>query len=610
MKTIVRAFSLLTPAERRQVYWLLPGIVMMALLQVAGIASITPFLAMVTNPDSIHNNPLLDELFRRLGFTSVSSFIFFFGILVLSLLTLTNGTSMLMEWLLLRFSWMRNHTLSQRLLHTYIGQPYVFFLGRNSADMSKNMLSEVQQIIQGILVPAMHMLANIVVALFVLGLLVVIDPVLAVIVALVLSTAYLAVFSAVRRRLARLGSDRVEANRHRFQTAGETMNGIKDIKLLGKEPYFLERFARASKRFSSHMATSDIISLTPRYALETIAFGGLIIIVLYQMATRQDLTQIIPIVGLYAFAGYRLMPALQQIYKTASKAHFNLAALDAVHSDMAMAAASAPVSWSQQPLEPLAFRETLALENVTFGYPGTEGPLLNRLSLTIAANTSVAFVGATGSGKTTVVDLILGLLAPDEGHLSVDGVALDEDTLARWQRNLGYVPQNIHLSDVSIRHNIAFGVPEEEVDSEAVERSARIASLHDFITTELPQRYDTVVGERGVRLSGGQRQRIGIARALYTDPAVLVLDEATSALDSVTEEAILQAVKTVARTKTVITIAHRLSTVRDCDEIFVLDKGRILGTGSYRDLLHDNETFKALAKLDANEDESLLPSNR
>ena len=290
------------------------------------------------------------------------------------------------------------------------------------------------------------------------------------------------------------------------------------------------------------------------------------------------------------------MPALQQIFSSVTAIRANEASLDAVFEDLSTANIDVPVNRDQ--ITTLPFEKSLELKNITFQYPETDEPVLKNFSLSVEANTSVAFVGSTGSGKTTTVDILLGLLEPAAGHLVVDGVKVTKDKVANWQKNLGYVPQVIYLNDDSIARNIAFGVHHTQVDRKAVERAAKLANIHDFIVSDLPQGYDTPVGERGIRLSGGQRQRLGIARALYHNPAVLVLDEATSALDGVTEEHIFNAVSEIGKSKTVIMIAHRISTVRNCDVIYVLEKGRVVAHGAYENLVATSPEFRAIAQLE------------
>jgi ATP-binding cassette, subfamily B, bacterial PglK len=599
MKQFLEAFKLLNRSERRQVYLLLPGIIVMACLEVIGIAAISPFLSLVTNPNALQESALLQRIYTTLGFNSTHSFVVFMGLLALGLMITSNLFSLFMNWLLVRFAWLKNHSISQRLLAEYLAKPYTFFLERNTSEMGKNILAEVQQVVNGLIVPGMQTLANVVVVLFILTFLIVINPLRAIVIALAFSAGYALVYSLIQRRMARYGDESVQANKQRFQLANEALGGVKEIKLLGRENVFLGGYSSVSKFFSRRMAMAETLTNSPRYVLDTVAFGTLLgmMILLY----IRDASQVIPVVGLYAFAGYRLMPALQQIYRHVTKARFHTAVVATVKHDLGLASAKFPDT-----VERIVFREGLELKNISFKYPTAKETLLNNLSLTIKRNASVAFVGSTGSGKTTIVDLLLGLLPPDRGHLLIDGQRLSEDNLRSWQANLGYVPQSIFLSDGTIAQNIAFGIAKDKVDMEAVIKAATIANLHEFVSS-LPEGYNTIVGERGVRLSGGQRQRIGIARALYHDPSVLILDEATSALDTVTEEAVFQAIKNVMGTKTVIMIAHRISTVRDCDTIFVLDRGRIVAQGSYRDLLLSSPLFQALARQAYKETRTEIP---
>ncbi len=593
MRPFVNAFKLLDKQERRQVFWLMPGIIIMAGLQILAIAFMSPFLSVISSKNSISENTILNFLYTTLNFENERNFTLFIGFAALSLLVISNAFSMLISWLLFRFAWMRNHSLSYKLLNNYLRKPYVYFLNQNTSELEKNMLSEVQQAIQGMLIPGMQMLANSVIAISIVALLIIIDPILALGIAVTLSLAYAAVFGVVQNRLKRIGKERVLANKQRYQAASEALGGVKEIKLLGKEKYFLAKYTEASHIYARHMSVSDTLSFIPKFAIDTIAFGGLLGIMLYMLAINQSIDKIIPVVGLYAFAGYRLMPALQQIYRALSKARFNEAAVDIVAKDLDSAYLAKAQGSS---LTQLAFKDKIELKNISFSYPGSKEKLLTNLNLNIKANSQVAFVGTTGSGKTTLVDIILGLLKPDSGEIFIDGIKLNDKNLSSWQKNIGYVPQHIYLSDSSIAENIAFGVNKKDIDYAAVKKAAKIADLDIFIENHLEKAYDTIVGERGVRLSGGQRQRIGIARALYHDPAILVLDEATSALDNITEESVFKAINNAAKSKTVIMIAHRISTVKTSDEIFVVDQGEIISSGSFDSLIDKSDSFRALAQ--------------
>ena len=590
------AWDLLERRERRIALLLIPAFTVSAILQAAGIASVLPFLSLVADPTIIDRSRLLHRLYELLGFTSHASFLVFTGTAALVVLLLTNGMNALADWFMLRFSWRLNHVLSERLLEQYLAKPYAYFLDHNSSTLVKNMLAEVRQAVTGWLLPWMQLVARTCVVVFILALLVVAHPLLALTVLTMMTAVYLAIFLSVRRRLKHIGQLRSDANRDMYKAATEALIGVKDIKLLGRETVFLRRYALWSRRYSRYMATQQVVAQLPRYALESVAFGGLLVMVLVLLARESDLSRLLPVLGLYGFATYRLLPSLQAIFAAVASIRFSVPALQQVHAGLAEFRTRHVID--RRTLAPLPFRDRIEMRGVSFRYAAAAATILHDFDLAIAAGTTVAFVGPTGSGKTTTVDILLGLLFPAAGTLTVDGVVVDEATAPRWQMNIGYVPQQIFLADDTVTANIALGVRPREVDQAAVERAARLANIHDFIVQELPQGYATMIGERGVRLSGGQRQRLGIARALYDDPAVLVLDEATSALDGVTEDTIFDAVHHIGRSKTVVMIAHRLSTVRGADVIYLLDKGRILARGTYDELLSTCPEFRALAQVD------------
>lgn len=588
--------DLMAPTERRRLARLLPIVALNGVVQVVGIASIMPFLALVANPDSVESNPLLGWLYQSFGFTSTTAFLVFVGVGVLVVMVGSNAMAAFTHLRMMRFSWDMNHLLSTRMLREYLYKPYVFFLDQNTAGLAKNILGEVRQAVTGYLVAGTTLVAQAISAALILTLLVVVNPLLALVAFGLLGGSYYLVFRVVRSRLTMAGRRRSAADKARYKAASEALSGAKDIKILGKEEPFLKRFFGPSRTYSRAMVRQQVISLVPRYVLETLAFGGLVVIVLFMLVQDQGLVTVLPTLGVYAFASYRLLPSLQSIFGSFSSMRFSSTAVEVLHADLERATPGREVD--RDAIEPLPFRRLLELRAVGFEYPGAPRPLFAGFDLAVAPNTTVALVGATGSGKTTAVDLLLGLLTPQSGNLVVDGVPVTSDRVSAWQKNLGYVPQTIFLADDTVAANIAFGVRSSDIDMAAVERAARQADIHDFIVEELPQGYDTQIGERGIRLSGGQRQRLGIARALYHDPSVLILDEATSALDNVTEEHVFGAVKDLGRSKTVIMIAHRMSTVRDCDVIHLLDGGRVIASGSFDELLGSSPPFRALARVD------------
>ncbi|HLV26137.1 MAG TPA: ABC transporter ATP-binding protein [Gemmatimonadales bacterium] len=601
MLNIVRqALDLCDPQAKREIASILVVMVLMALTSTVGIAAIMPFLSLVANPDVVQQNAILRRVYSTAGFSSTNQFLFAIGVLTLVLLMVSNGLRALTDWKILSFVRGLQYRISRRLLAQYLSEPYMFFVSTNTSKLSQKLLSEVNSVMAGLLVPGLRGIAQLVVALFILSLLIAVDPWLALFVTLGLGSAYGAIFMAIRRRQLRLGREWIEANAQRYRVVGEAFGGIKDVKALGRERHFLNRFEQPSLDFARAVAANEAMTELPRYALEAIAFGGILVIVLYLLGSGGAVSGVLPLLGLYAFAAYRLMPSLQQLFKSASQVRFHSTALGELHHDLA-AIGRTPVADALEEgidagahIPPLKFENEVLLRDVHFSYPGSDRPALRGVNIVLPRNQTIGLVGPTGSGKTTLVDLLLGLYMPDAGQLEVDGVALGAELLPSWRRMVGYVPQSIFLSDDTIGRNIAFGIPDAELDREAVERAARTAQLHDFILT-LPQGYDTITGERGVRLSGGQRQRIGIARALYHDPDILIMDEATSALDTITEDAVMDAIRRLAGQKTMVLIAHRITTVTDCDNIYLLDGGEVVAAGNYDELRGSHSMFRAMS---------------
>ena len=586
--------SLLGPNERRRGLIVLGLLVVVAFFEVLGVASIMPFIAVLTNPEVVETNEYLAALYGWLGFSTLDHFLVFLGLAFFSLLVLSLAFNALGTWARLRFSHNRVYTWGTRLVGGYLRQPYEWFLNRHSSDLATSVLSEVNQVVNQALLPAMGMIASSLVVVFLMTLLIAVDPLLALSVGGFLASAYAAVYFLLRKQLRRIGIERQKAMRERFHVVQEAFGGVKDIKIGGLEETAVERFLGPSRRMARAIIRAGLISELPSMAMQGLLFGAMLLTLVYLVAVHGGVQEAVPIVALYALAGYRLMPAIKTIYRDIAQLKFSEPALDALARDFATLQIHPPRK-SVQAQARIPLREILELRDVSYSYPNAPRPALDSVSISIPAFSTVALVGSTGSGKTTMVDLVLGLLRPHEGELVVDGRVIDDASVRQWQRSLGYVPQQIFLSDDSVAANIAFGLPRKDIDTVAVEAAARVANLHEFVVKELPDGYDTHVGERGVRLSGGQRQRIGIARALYHDPDVLIMDEATSALDNITERAVMEAVHNLGHRKTIILIAHRLSTVRHCDCIYLLEHGRLQAQGSYDKLVATDERFRSMA---------------
>ncbi len=592
MRKLKKILELLSPNELKHAVLLALMILIMALLDMIGVASILPFMAVLSNPDLIETNSILNSMFHFFNIFGVyngQQFLFALGILVFILLVLSLSFKAFTTYLQVRFIQMLEYSISRRLIEGYLHQPYSWFLNRNSAELGKTILSEVSQVVSGGIRPLLEIIAKGTVAAALIILLMITDLKLAIVVGISIGGAYAIIFYLTHSFLNRIGNKRLKSNEKRYTTVSEVFGAAKEVKVGGLEKTYIERFSSPAKSYARTVASASVLSQLPRFALEAISFGGIILVILYLMAQKGSFYSALPIISLYAFAGYRLMPALQQIYSSFTLLTFVGPSLDKLYADIKNLA---PVNENQYD-RILSFKKTIALKNIHYYYPNSSKTTLKDISINIPAKTTIGLVGTTGSGKTTTIDIILGLLEAQKGTLEVDGQIITKENSRAWQRSIGYVPQHIYLADDTVAANIAFGKEPNNIDIRAVERASKIANLHDFVIDELPQQYQTTIGERGVRLSGGQRQRIGIARALYHNPKVLILDEATNALDSQTEQAVMDAVHKLGKDITIILIAHRLNTVNNCDIIFKLEKGKLIGKGSFKELMKGNENFNA-----------------
>lgn len=588
-----KCHAILSPKERTRFFLVLLLVMGMALLETVGMASVMPFLTVLGDPETVVTNPLLSNLrgiAQGFGVESTNDFLFLLGFGAFLIVFVSSLYRTATIYILNDFIESCRHNIASRLLEVYLRQPYEFFLERHSGEMAKAILSEVDQLIGGVFRPIYNMLAYSLVLMCIIALLVAVNPLLALVSTCVLGGLYVLVFISLKSMLSRLGNIRATANQGRYLTTVEVFGAIKEVKLLGNEGEYLSRFRLPSQQFSSTQAIHQTVGQVPTILIEALIFGAMILLTLVLMHSAggvngEALGQTLPLLGLYAFAAYRMKPSVQRIYQGFASLRYGKPIVDALFSDIRPNTRLAHLpSFPPDALRP---RESITIQNISYTYPNATRSTLNDLNIIIPVGSIVGIVGVTGSGKTTLVDVILGLLRPTHGAISVDKVNIDDDNLRAWQQSLGYVAQEIFLTDSSVAENIALGVDSVKIDQERVEYCARIAQVHDFISGDLPLKYQTRVGERGVRLSGGQRQRIGIARALYKDPDVLLLDEATSALDTLTESAVVKAITSLEQKKTIIMIAHRISTVKECDQIVLLDRGKVSAIGTFDEVIKE-----------------------
>jgi ABC-type multidrug transport system fused ATPase/permease subunit len=576
-KAFSKIYNLLTAAKRRTAIILLGLIIIGTLFEVLGIGLFLPVIVLLMDDNLATSYPEVQPALNALGNPDHESQVKIVMILLVGVYLVKNLYLGFLAWWQARFSVGLQVELSQRLFTLYLRQPYNFHLQRNSAQLIRNITGEVSYFIIYAVNPTLMLIAEISVLFSIIVLLLLIEPVGSIIVFMVLSIAAWLFQRSTRSHIKRWGEIRQYHDGQSIQHLQQGLGGVKDVKLLGREANFLMSFNEHVSKSGQMMQFLEILQKLPRLWLELLAAVGFALLVLIMLAQGQEMSSIVPILGLFAAASFRLLPSVTRSLVSVQALRFGLPAVHRLYEDFQLL--EPETTSDTKSTEILSFlNEEICLADISYKYPDTPTSALGNVTIKIKQGESVGFIGPSGSGKSTLVDIILGLLTPDSGRILVDGQDIQQN-IRVWQDQIGYVPQSIYLTDDTLRRNIAFGLPEEQIDDEAVKRSVQAAQLEEFVST-LPDGLETMVGERGVRLSGGQRQRIGIARALYHDPGVLVLDEATSALDTTTEYGVMQSVMALDGNKTVIIVAHRLSTVEHCDRLYRLERGRVVEEGA------------------------------
>lgn len=569
LASIKQLWQILTPLDKRKLLLVLALVMIMALIEAAGVVSIMPFLAVLSNPKIIESSAILKRLYILFSSNTPEQFIMHLGILSLIIVVVSTCVKILTQYALNRFSSLQRHYFSTRLLKIYLQQRYEFFIQRNSSILIKNILSEVDQLIWTMIIPALNLMSYGVVLLAMIVILLLYNPIMALSTAGVLSSFYITIFWLARKKLNQIGKSFTDANSERYQSCQEALGGIKDVIINDARQGYIESFEQSSRIFARHIATRDTLGQIPLYIIETIGYGCLIILAIILVISEKDVSHILPILGLYGFAAYRMLPAAQNIYRAITQIKFSQQVIAVLQPEFSLNHYDEEAS--SKLLSSIQFKSVIQIEDLSFAYPNRlDQPVLQNFNLVINKNSSIGIIGKSGSGKSTLMDIMLGLLQPQSGRILVDGIELTADHGSSWRSIIGYVPQHIYLADKTVAENIAFGVARANMDMQAIKLAAQQAQIDHFITQQLPHGYNTIVGERGIMLSGGQRQRIGIARALYKNPQILFMDEATSALDMETETAVNEAVQNLNGKKTMVIIAHRESAVAKCDYILNL----------------------------------------
>ena len=580
--------------KQRFNFWVLQIILVFAsIMEFIGIGSVVPYFGIISNPGVVESNTILIYLRELTGIIQVKDYILFLGICAIILVLFGNLFSMLSLYRTLAFGHRVGQEWTDRLFSYYLRKDYLYHTRHNTAQLTTNVVVEVGRVLHGILIPVLKTIAKISLLLVLLIASLVYNPVISAIIIFVLSIFYGLMYLVVHQKLLGYGSTISTLSSKRFRYINEGLGGIKENIVFGTLDFYIRKFENTRKKFAHSYIMKEFTGAAPKYLIEMVTFGGILSVILFLFYYRSaTFVGILPKLTFFVVIGYKVIPSVQLIFQSLSQARSSQKPLEIISDDLLMAGRKKEKSEDNVFIVPA---EKIELKNIYFKYNECDNNIFSGLNLEIIPGSIIGLAGPTGGGKTTLVDLILGLILPQKGELLVDGLKIEGKNIRVWQNSLGYVPQNIFLKDGSIKENVAYGVSSREIEKNRVWKAIRQAQLEQFIST-LPSGVDTNVGERGVLISAGQGQRIGIARALYRSASVLVLDEATSALDGETETGLMDILYSLKESMTILLIAHRLSTLKDCDKIYVLDKGKLITSGTYDELLTNCELFQRMAK--------------
>lgn len=563
-----------------------------ALMELVGIGAIPAFILIVASPEKVLLHPISGAIAQWFNVESSRDLLIVGSVGLISFFIAKGLLLAFINYIKIRFVQYKYTELSGRLFSKYMQAPFTFHLNRNSSELLRNIISETHLLVYNVFVSLLNIILNIVTMVFIVAFLIAVQPVFSLLAMITLGALSWSMMKLVERKTQFFGQEEMQQRQVSNKTVLEALSGIKDIQVLGREEHFISQFNLSIARRARARYFIEMVQSFNRPVFETITVIGVLGLALVLTANAQSIERTIAVLALFAAATYRLMPIFQGLVTEINSLRYHIYSVDPVFDDLQQLQNNFNETDNNQKL-PLTFNREICIENVSFAYPDTTKDVLKSINLNIPQGSVVALVGESGAGKTSLVDALLGLLRVDKGSISVDGVNI-YSSLKAWQQNIGYIPQNIYLADDTLKHNVAFGISGNEISNAKFWKAVEAALLTDLIE-QLPEKENTMIGEMGVRLSGGQRQRIGIARALYHNPRLLIMDEGTSALDNVTEKYVIEAIEKLRNDRTIIMIAHRLTTVKNCDVICLMEDGKITDKGTYDELLNTNTKFKEMA---------------
>jgi ATP-binding cassette, subfamily B, bacterial PglK len=597
IESLKKVYALLPKGDVKKLILLFIMMVVASFLTLIGIGTIPVFVAVVLDPQMVLDTPFIGPLFDSMDIRTPQRLVVFSSGLLILVFFIKNCFLFLFDYVNNKYMLSRSLILKNRLFDAYMRSPYTYFISRNTSELLRNVNSEVGRILNGTLNPIIQIALHAIMAITIITALIIIEPLITGVGMLLFGGFSILFLRATRSKMDTYGSESLMHRNYTNKAVLQGLSGFKDAKVLNREGHFLDEYNYHADRHRHYDLWTILLNKVPTYAIELIALTGILFIAIVMVLQFRELNSIVTVLALFGAAITKVKPSIINLLAQINTLRYNVYSVEAVYNDLKMLEhKTLPLRNLKENVQPLSLNNRIELRDLEYGYPNTTIPAVTNISITISKNEAVAFVGSSGAGKTTLADVILGLLEPQKGEILADGKSIF-DNIQAWQKNIGYIPQFIYLMDDTIRRNICFGIPDDEVDEEklwSVVETAQLGELVDGLTNGV----ETIVGERGVRLSGGQRQRIGIARALYNDPQVLIMDEATSALDNVTEQYVVKAINALRGEKTLIMIAHRLTTVQNCDTIYMMKYAEIIASGTYEELLLTSEEFREMSLVD------------